>query len=107
METTEKIENHLLSIKTWSYFQAGADLGFSRGGGGFSNKFRNFCRPFFFLGGPNWFFELSLSLFSLYFGQIFCAAGKILKKQSKKGIFRDFLENVDEKIAFFRRALPP
>ena len=107
METTEKIENHLLSIKTWSYFQAGADLGFSRGGGRIFKQISKFLSTFFFLGGPNWFFELSLSLFSLYFGQIFCAAGKILKKQSKKGIFRDFLENVDEKIAFFRRALPP
>ena len=28
------------------------------------------------------------------------------KKQAKKGVFRDFFENVDQKIPFFRRALP-
>ena len=43
----------------------------------------------------------------LFLAKIFSAAGKNLKKQSKKGVFRHFLENFDQKIAFFRRALPP
>ena len=63
-------------------------------GGGFSNKFRKFCR--FFLGWPNWFFELS---------QI---TMKILKKnKAKKTVFRHFLENFDQKIAlvYFRKIL--
>ena len=38
-------------------YQAGADLGFSRGGGGggvgFSKKNRKFCDDLFFLGRPN------------------------------------------------------
>ena len=29
------------------------------------------------------------------------------KKTAKKDVFRHFLENFDQKIAFFRRALPP
>ena len=40
------------------------------------------------------------------FGQILCAASKILRKKDQKILFRHFLENVDQKIAFFRRALP-
>ena len=64
----------------------GADLGFSRGGG----------------GGSTFLFGLVPVLV-----QNFCAAGKILKNNPKKGIFRHFLENFDQKIAFFRRALPP
>ena len=40
-----------------SIMGAGADLGFSRGGG-FSNKLQKFCRPFL-LGRPNWFFQPS------------------------------------------------
>ena len=40
------------------------------------------------------------------FVQILYAAGKLKKKkQAKKGNFRHFLGNLDQKIAFFRRAL--
>ena len=39
--------------------------------------------------------------------KIFCAAGKILKKQVKKGVFSHFLENFDQKIAFFLARAPP
>ena len=36
------------------------------------------------------------------FGQFLCAAGKNFeKKTGKKGVFRHFLENIDQKIAFF------
>ena len=64
----------------------GADLGFSRGGG-FSRIYR------FFLGRPNWFFRALQALKSPCFGQKFCTAGKILKKQAKKGVLRQFLES--------------
>ena len=72
----------------------------SRGGRIFKNC-RKFCRPFFIF-----FLSSAKALFYPYFGQIFCAAGKILKRQAKKGVFGHFLENSDQKIAFFRRALP-
>ena len=54
------------------------------------------------------FLYLNISaLKSPCFGQIICAAGKILKKLAKKGVFRLFLKNVDQKITFLPRALPP
>ena len=37
---------------------------------------------------------------------MFWAEGKILKKQAEKGVFWHFLEKFDQKISFFRRALP-
>ena len=36
-----------------------------------------------------------------------CAAGKILKKTGQRGVFRHFLENFYQKIAFFWHALSP
>ena len=38
-----------MDVKKKTELMSGADLGFFRGGGGgFSNNFRKFCRPFFF-----------------------------------------------------------
>ena len=86
------------------YIVAGADLGFSGGERGFSKNIRKFCQPFFrptkidFLSSP-------IALQRPCFGQKFCAAGKIMKNREKRR-FRHFLEKVDQKIAFFRRARP-
>ena len=52
------------------------------------------------------FFGHNQSLKSPCFGQIICAAGKFLKKQVKKAVFKHFLKNFDKKLAFFWRALP-
>ena len=84
------------------HFNSGADLGFSRGGeAGFSKIFVDI-----FFRTTELVFELSLSVFSPYFGQMFCAAGKILKKQSRKSIFRHFLEIFDKKMRFFGARSP-
>ena len=48
-----------------------------------------------------------LKFFSTWIDQIFCAAGDFFKNAKKDVFFLHFLKNVDEKIAFFRRALPP
>ena len=58
----------------------------------------------FYLGRPNGFFELSQALKSPCFGQIFCAAGKILQNQAKKGVSRQFLENLNKNRVFLARA---
>ena len=68
------------------------------------NSRSKFCR--LFLGRPNWFSELSRKTKKApCFGEVFDAAGKILKKRAKKDVLRHFLENFDQKIVFFRRAL--
>ena len=84
---------------------AGADLGFSRGGGAdFRKNFQNFDDLFFFLGRPNRFFELSqstvLRLFVLRRRQIF-------KKTVKKAVFGHFLKNFDKKKCVFFGARSP
>ena len=79
------VENRIL--------HSGADLGFSRGGGGgggggfadFEKIFENFVDLFFR--------STELTFRARFnppcFGQIFCAAGKILKKKTvQKGVFR-------------------
>ena len=86
---------------------SGADLGFSRGRGGFSiKKIENFDDLFFFLGRPNRFFELSQSSKKTLFWPIFLRRRQFLKKQVKKAVFGQFLENLDKKTRFFWRALP-
>ena len=74
------------------YVKLGADLGFSLGRGGGVN----------FPSSPN-------ALKRRCFGQIFCTAGKFLKKkkQVKNAVFGHFLENVDKKNAFFFGARSP
>ena len=69
--------------------EPGADLGFSRGGADFQNKIRKFWRPFFLVDQID-FSSSPKALFSPYFGKIFCAAGKFLKKQSKKPFLGTF-----------------
>ena len=41
-----------------------------------------------------------------YFEKKFCAAGKFINNQAKKGAFRHFLENLDQKIALFGARFP-
>ena len=41
------------------------------------------------------------------YGKIFCAAGKLLKKQSKKAVFGHFLKNFDKKNCVFFGARSP
>ena len=75
---------------------------FSRreGGGGGGLIFKKFCRLFFLI------FRALPKHGLVRFGQIFCAASKILKKQSKKAFLGTFWKILTKKIAFFRRALP-
>ena len=88
------------------YIKSGADLGFCRGGSGFSKNFRKFWRPFF-LDRSDWFSELSQSSKKTLFWRNFLRRRQFFeKKQVKKAVFGHFLENFDKKNAFFWRALP-
>ena len=82
--------------------KAGADLGFSRrGGGGMGSKnFKHFVDQIDLPSSPK-------ALQRLCFGQKLSAAFKILKKQAKKGIFRHFLKNFDQKNRVFSVRAPP
>ena len=83
---------------------AGADLGFSRGGGGGAADFFKKCSKIlttFFLGRPNCLSELCL-------GQIFCAVVKIKKKTAqKKPFLGNFLKILTKKKSRFFGAAPP
>ena len=85
-----------------------ADLGFSRGGGRIFKKKSKILTTFFlFLGRPN-FFELSQSTVLPLFWQNFLRRRQIFeKKNSQKSRFRHFLENFDQKNAFFSARDPP
>ena len=82
--------------------KSGADLGWGR----FSKSFENFVDLFFkstkliFRALTNHFKDSILTKLSE-------PQAKIFLKKAKNGVFRHFLKNVDQKIAFFRRALPP
>ena len=80
------------------FYDRGGSRIFSRGGGA---DFQKILTTFFevdqidFLSSPK-------ARFCPYFGQIFCAAGKFLKKeQAKKGVFRHFWKILTEKLRFF------
>ena len=63
----------------------GADLGFSRGGGGGGGGFSQIFVDLFFIRSTRIDFPSSpKALKRPCFGQILCAAGKILKKAPKK-----------------------
>ena len=68
--------------------------------------FRNFFSKRLFLSQKIDFPSSPKALKRLYFCQIFCVAGKFLKKQVKKAVFGHFLKNFDKIIALFWRALP-
>ena len=79
---------------SWGFFfkklyDSGADLGFSRGGGGrIFKKFSKILTTFFFLGRPNWFFELSQSTVLPLFWQSFLRRRQIFEKfWQKNSIF--------------------
>ena len=78
---------------------------FLKGKGGFSKVVKNFV-VFFFSVEQIGFPSTTRALKLLCFGQIFCAAGKVLKKQATKIALRHTLETLDQKIAFFWRAFP-
>ena len=77
--------------------EAGADLGFSRGGGGGFSKILST------------FFHRSTELIfrALPTHTLVPVLGKVLKKQSKKGVFGNFWKILTKKTAFFWRARPP
>ena len=80
---------------------------FSRGGRIFKKFSKILTTFFFFLGRPNWFFELSQSP---YFAPIlakFSAPQANFWKNSQKAVFGNFLKNFDKKIAFFFGARSP
>ena len=87
----------------------GADLGFSRGGGGGgADLWKNFQKLWrLFLGRPTWFSKLSPSSQQTLFWPKFLRRRQSLKKQAKKGVFRHLLESFDQKVVFFRSAPPP
>ena len=70
---------------------SGADVGFSF---------------FSFLGRPKWISELSQSTKKTLFRYNFLRRRPNFEKQAKKGVFRHFLENFDQKIAFFGAPSP-
>ena len=75
---------------------------FLRRGGRILKKFSKILSIFFLKVDQIKFPRSSKSLIK------FCAAhAKFGKKRSKKEVSRHFLENFDQKIAFFCRALPP
>ena len=81
---------------------------FSRGGGGFSKKIRKFWRPFFFLGRPNWFLELSQSTFLPPFWLNFLCRRQIFeKKNSQKSRFWALFEKFWQKNCVFLARAPP
>ena len=86
------------------YTNRGGSRIFLRGGGGadFQKIFEKILTNKLIFRFPS----SSKALKGPCFCQIFCAAGKFLKKQVKKAVFRHFLKNVDKKIVFFWRALP-
>ena len=87
-----------VDIVGWRNRPRGGSRIFSRGGGGFSKNFPKFWRPFFFLGRPNWFFELSqstvLPLLCVFFG---ARSPSKLVYIGAKGAFRKILGSVRQK----------
>ena len=92
----------------WGYKQ-GVDLGFlSSGGGGGGANFQKEIENFddlFFLGRPNWFFELSQSTVLPIFRQNFVRRSQILKKV-KKAFLGTFWEILTKKLRFFGACSP-
>ena len=78
-------KNHKKAYLVYS----GADLGFSRRGANFQKNFQNFD-DLFFRSTKLIFRALPKHCFAPYFGKIFGAAGKFLKKQSKKPFLGNF-----------------
>ena len=92
--------------KKWMEW-AGADLGFSRGKGRIFKKFSKILTTFF-LGQPNWFFELSRSTVLPLFWLNFLRSRQIFEKKTiKKAFFGHFLKKFYKKIAFFWRVRSP
>ena len=93
--------------KRYSYFLyalSGANLRIFRGGGDFQKKIGKFCRPFFV---TNSFSELSQIIIKTLDWPIFLRCRQFFQRNRPKRAFLSiFLENLDQKIAFFRRALP-
>ena len=80
---------------------------FSRVAGGFSKNFKNFVDTLFYIEQID-FLSSPKSISRPNFDQIFCAAGKFLKKQAKIRVLRRlFLENLTETPRFFWPALSP
>ena len=88
---------------------SGADLGLSRGGGGgggFSKR-KSKVSTTFFLGRLIDFLSSPKALFCPYFGKIFCAEGRFLKKkQSKKAFLGTFWKILTKKLRFFGARSP-
>ena len=87
--------------------EAGADLGFSRGGGGadFQKIFENFDDLFF--RSSKLIFRALLKQYENAVLAKFLRRQILKKKTGKKVIFGLFLENFDKKIAFFLGARSP
>ena len=83
---------------------SGEDLGISRGGR-ISQNFWKFCLFDLFLRSTKLTFRaFPKELFCPYFGKIFCAAGRTLKKQAKKKIF--FWKILTKKLCFLSARAP-
>ena len=91
------------AILVFTRNQGGSRI-FSRGA-----DFQKFCRPFFSCRSTKLIFRIaSKSTKNSLFWPNFVRRRQNFakKKQANKGVFRHFLENVDQKIVFFWRALP-
>ena len=89
----------LSGVSSWS----GAVPGFCRGGGGFSKIIRKFGRPFFWVDQIDFSSSPGALFCPCCFGQIFCAAGKMLNKKAKKAFSGTFWKSLTKK---FLGALP-
>ena len=104
----KKQGNRQSCLKFFKLFHPGGGSRiFSRGGGEFSKNFPKFWRPFFFKVDQIDFSSSPKALFCPYFGKIFCAAGKFLKKQSKKPFLNTFWKILTKKSRFFFGARSP
>ena len=80
---------------------------FSRGGEWIFKNFSKILTTFFFLGWPNWFFELSQSTVLPLFWQNFLRRRQIFEKTVQKAVFGHFLKNFDKTSRFFLTRAPP
>ena len=99
-------EKHLREL--FYLLPTGADLGFSRGGGGgrFQKKLENFDDLFFFFRSTKLIFRALPKHCCAPISAKFLRRRQIFEKTVKKAVFGHFLKNFDKKSRFFWRALP-
>ena len=93
-----------MSCLTIPFVRGGSRI-FSRGGGRIFKNLRKCCRPFF-RSTKLIFFKFCQSTKKSLFWPNFLPRRQIIKKLSKKGVFRQFLKILTKKLPFSARAPP-